>query len=125
MYFLFTGQETLWGLRPAPLDSQLAAHAPSPKQAPRVLKDKQSPTVQVLQVASGPHRQHSFSPHVLREAARPSLTALQKWVREKKNKACAVEPEGLLTGAGPTPPQVLLKHCCLYGLAVTAHTEHV
>lgn len=84
MYFLFTGQETLWGLRPAPLDSQLAAHAPSPKQAPRVLKDKQSPTVQVLQVASGPHRQHSFSPHVLREAAQAITNSSAKMGQGKK-----------------------------------------
>lgn len=91
-----------------------------------LLRDGQSPIVQVLQVSRGAGRQHSSPARVRREAGQAVTNSSAKMGQGKKNKACAAEPGAgaLPTGAGPAPPQVLLKHCCLFGLAAAAHTEH-
>lgn len=130
--FSITGQETLGGPRPAPLDSCPAARAwpdPQPRAGSpvrRLLRDGQSPIVQVLQVSRGAGRQHSSPVRVRREAGQAVTNSSAKMGQGKKNKACAAErgAGALPTGAGPAPPQVLLKHCCLFGLAAVAHTEH-
>lgn len=124
MYFLLTGRETLGGLRPALLDSRPAACAPSLEQAPQLLWDRQSPTVQVLQVARGPGCQHSSTARVHSEPGQAVTNSSAKMGQGKKNKACAVEPGAQLTGAGPAPPQMPLKRCSLFALAAAAHAEH-